>query len=87
MAIDLDAPQYPEGLNLKIFADKLGGDVEIIKWIKSLHRNENLHAEDFMEFSVLTYIIFLCSICINLRTLGKKKVLYTLYLFICFILE
>lgn len=22
--IDLDAPQYPEGLNLKIYADKLG---------------------------------------------------------------
>ncbi len=28
--IELDAPQYPEGLALQIFADKLGGDVDII---------------------------------------------------------
>ena len=28
--IDLDAPQYPEGLNLLIYANKLGGNVDII---------------------------------------------------------
>jgi copper chaperone NosL len=28
--IELDAPQYPEGLGLQIFSYKLGGDVAII---------------------------------------------------------
>ena len=28
--IDLDAPQYPEGLRLFIYADKLAGNVDII---------------------------------------------------------
>jgi copper chaperone NosL len=42
--IELSAPQYPEGLVLKIFADKLGGQVEIINGLnhyigmKTLHR-------------------------------------------------
>lgn len=28
--IELEAPQYPEGLVLRLHADKIGGDVEII---------------------------------------------------------
>lgn len=84
--IDLDAPQYPEGLNLKIFADKLGGDVEIINGLNHYIGMKTLHAEDFIEFSILTYIIFFyAAFALAAAVLGKKKILYTLFsLFVLF---
>jgi len=84
--IDLDAPQYPEGLNLKIFADKLGGDVEIINGLNHYIGMKTLHAEDFIEFSILTYIIFFYALfAIVTAALGKKKILYSLFtLFVLF---
>jgi len=84
--IDLDAPQYPEGLNLKIFADKLGGDVEIINGLNHYIGMKTLHAEDFIEFSILTYIIFFYALfAVVTAALGKKKILYSLFtLFVLF---
>ena len=84
--IDLDAPQYPEGLNLKIFADKLGGDVDIINGLNHYIGMKTLHAEDFIEFSILTYIIFFYALfAIVTAALGKKKILYSLFtLFVLF---
>ena len=51
--IDLDAPQYPEGLNLKLHANKIGGDVEIINGLNHYIGMKTLHADDFIEFTVL----------------------------------
>ncbi len=84
--IDLDAPQYPEGLNLKIFADKLGGDVEIINGLNHYIGMKTLHAKDFIEFSILTYIIlFYALFALVSAILGKKKIIYTLFtLFVLF---
>lgn len=56
--IDLDAPQYPEGLVLKIHADKLAGNVDIINGLNHYIGMKTLHTEDFIEFKVLKYIIF-----------------------------
>lgn len=55
--IYLDAPQYPEGLGLSIYANKLGGDVEIINGLNHYIGMKTLHAEEFIEFTVLPYII------------------------------
>lgn len=84
--IDLDAPQYPEGLNLKIYADKLGGDVEIINGLNHYIGMKTLHAEDFIEFSILTYIIlFYAMLALITAILGKKKILYSVFtLFVLF---
>lgn len=84
--IDLDAPQYPEGLNLKIFADKLGGDVDIINGLNHYIGMKTLHAKDFVEFSILRYIIlFYAFITLIAAILGRKKVLYTVFtLFVLF---
>lgn len=80
--IDLDAPQYPEGLNLKIFADKLGGDVDIINGLNHYIGMKTLHTEDFIEFSILTYIIFFYALfALVTAALGKKKLLYALFTF------
>ncbi|MEI6020100.1 MAG: hypothetical protein WCR21_03150 [Bacteroidota bacterium] len=77
--IELDAPQYPEGLNLKIYADKLGGDVEIINGLNHYIGMKTLHTVDFVEFSILIYIIlFFALFAIITAILGKKKLLYAL---------
>ena len=55
--IQLTAPQYPEGLELFIHADKLSGDVQIINGLNHYIGMKELHKDDFIEFTVLPYII------------------------------
>ncbi|CAN5668358.1 hypothetical protein BH11BAC1_BH11BAC1_14970 [soil metagenome] len=55
--IELSAPQYPEGLVLKIHANKLGGNVDVINGLNHYIGMRTLHAEDFIEFTALPYII------------------------------
>ena len=54
--IQLEAPQYPEGLVLRLHANKIGGDVEIINGLNHYIGMATLHTENFFEFSVLPYI-------------------------------
>lgn len=53
--IELEAPQYPEGLALEIWANKIGGDVEIINGLNHYIGMKTLHTEDFIEFTLLPY--------------------------------
>ncbi|MFN3444850.1 MAG: nitrous oxide reductase accessory protein NosL [Bacteroidia bacterium] len=55
--IELDAPQYPEGLALLIYANKLGGDVDIINGLNHYIGMQTLHTENFIEFTLLPYLI------------------------------
>jgi len=60
--IDLDAPQYPEGLNLLIYANKLGGNVDIINGLNHYIGMKTLHDEDFIEFKILPFVIIFFSL-------------------------
>ena len=60
--IQLTAPQYPEGLILLIYPGKLGGNVDIINGLNHYIGMKPLHAADFMEFTLLPYIIGFFSI-------------------------
>ncbi|WP_258928836.1 hypothetical protein [Flavobacterium davisii] len=55
--IQLDAPQYPEGLVLRLYTHKIGGDVDIINGLNHYIGMATLHTENFFEFSILTYIM------------------------------
>jgi len=55
--IELDAPQYPEGLMMNISANGLGGNVDIINGLNHYIGMKTLHNEDFIEFKILPYII------------------------------
>jgi copper chaperone NosL len=55
--IDLDAPQYPEGLRLQIHATGLQGNVDIVNGLNHYIGMKTLHNEDFIEFKVLPYCI------------------------------
>lgn len=84
--IDLMAPQYPEGLRLLIFTHKLAGDVDIINGLNHYIGMKTLHTKDFVEFSVLPYLVgFFAFAYIITAIIGSKKILYLLLiLFICF---
>ncbi|MEY4383578.1 MAG: hypothetical protein RI995_1120, partial [Bacteroidota bacterium] len=45
--IELDAPQYPEGLALQIYADDIKGNVDIINGLNHYIGMKTLHKEDF----------------------------------------
>jgi copper chaperone NosL len=77
--IELGAPQYPEGLVLTIFANKLGGDVNIVNGLNHYIGMRTLHAQDFPEFTYLQYVIgFFILACIVTAVVGKRPWLVTL---------
>lgn len=55
--IDLWAPQYPEGLALNIWHNKLAGDVDIINGLNHYIGMAHLEQESFPEFQILGYLI------------------------------
>ncbi len=78
--IELDAPQYPEGLSLLIYADKLAGDVEIINGLNHYIGMKTLHTEEFIEFRVLTYILGLYALgCLLVAITAHKKAFRVLF--------
>jgi copper chaperone NosL len=84
--MELSAPQYPEGLTLYLHANKLAGDVESINGLNHYIGMKTLHTEDFIEFTVLPYIIiFFGILTLASAIIGKKKwAITTLILFVIF---
>ena len=86
--IELEAPQYPEGLVLQLHANKIGGDVDIINGLNHYIGMATLHSENFIEFTILPFIfgafalISLALIFIN----NRKAVLGFLSLFVLFVI-
>lgn len=78
--IELDAPQYPEGLELLIYSDNIGGDVDIINGLNHYIGMETLHSENFIEFTLLPYIIGAFALfCLAVVAVNRKKLLFLLF--------
>jgi len=76
--IQLSAPQYPEGLELYIHADKLSGDVDIINGLNNYIGMKPLHEDDFIEFTVLPYALAaLGLIGLLAAAINRKKIFFT----------
>lgn len=56
-SLRLQAPQYPEGLPLHVYAYKLGGRVEIINTLNHYIGMRPIHEEDFPEFRYLPALL------------------------------
>ena len=84
--IELAAPQYPEGLVLKMYPNKLGGNVDVINGLNHYIGMKTLHAENFLEFTILPYIIgFYAFLCLLVVFINRKKWLnYLLISFVTF---
>ena len=75
--IELSAPQYPEGLILKIFAKGLAGDVDVVNGLNHYIGMRTLHSHDFIEFTLLPYIIStLVILGLLTATVNKKNIYY-----------
>lgn len=84
--IELMAPQYPEGLELLIYPHKLAGNVDIINGLNHYIGMKTLHTEDFIEFTLLPYIIsVMAALFFLVAFLAKRKLLNALFvLFVVF---
>jgi len=77
--IELSAPQYPEGLNLIIYPHKLGGQVDVVNGLNHYIGMRTLHTEDFVEFTILPYIIGTFAVFGLLTFLINRKWFYTVW--------
>ncbi|MBS1684395.1 MAG: nitrous oxide reductase accessory protein NosL [Bacteroidetes bacterium] len=84
--IDLDAPQYPEGLRMLIYAKGLAGNVDIINGLNHYIGMKTLHSKDFIEFTVLPYLIGIFAfLFLGVAAMGNRKLMFTLFaLFVSF---
>ncbi len=84
--IDLVAPQYPEGLMLLIYPDRLAGNVDIINGLNHYIGMATLHTDDFIEFKILPAIIACFGVLfIGVGLIGRRKWMnWLLVLFILF---
>ncbi|WP_312476204.1 hypothetical protein [Neobacillus sp.] len=73
------APQYPEGLNIIVYPNKLQGEIDIINGLNHYIGMSNFSKENFPELSYLSYLIGgLAVITLLTAILRNKKVLYGL---------
>jgi copper chaperone NosL len=80
--IELTAPQYPEGLVLKIWADRLDGNVDVINGLNHYIGMRHLHTEDFLEFIVLPWIIKIFAGLGLVILLFNRKKFFTAWFFL-----
>lgn len=84
--IELAAPQYPEGLVLKMYPNKLAGNVDIINGLNHYIGMKTLHTEDFVEFRVLPYIIVFFAVFALAVSIFLRNMKWLLALFILFVI-
>lgn len=84
--IILEAPQYPEGLGMKIWADKITGDVDKINNLNHYIGMAQIKDENFPELQFMKYLIMAMGALGILAALtGKRWALwiYAIYLIVC----
>ncbi|MGX6445447.1 hypothetical protein ACWM35_19715 [Neobacillus sp. K501] len=73
------APQYPEGLNIIVYPNKLEGEIDIVNGLNHYIGMKNFSEENFPELQYLSYIIGgLAALTLITALLRKKAVLYGL---------
>ncbi|MEI8280193.1 MAG: hypothetical protein WCG87_10545 [Bacteroidota bacterium] len=84
--IELNAPQYPEGLSLTIYANGLHGNVDIINGLNHYIGMKTLHNQDFPEFTILPYcVVFFALIFLLVSIVNRKRLLHiSFFLFVAF---
>lgn len=76
-AIYLTAPQYPEGLAMQIWLNKLTGQVEIINGLNHYIGMKHIKVEMFPEFKFLVYVVGVFIVLgLLVAVIGKRKLLF-----------
>jgi copper chaperone NosL len=76
--IDLFAPQYPEGLVMKIWLKNLSGDVDIINGLNHYIGMKKISVEMFPEFHYLIYLVAAFIVYgLLIAVTGSRKILFS----------
>ena len=84
--IQLEAPQYPEGLKMEIWSHKLAGDVNKINGLNHYIGMSLIEEKNFKEFVVMPWLIWaMAAFGILVALIGNRKVLYAyaMYFIVC----
>ena len=75
--IDLFAPQYPEGLTMYIWINKISGQVDIINGLNHYIGMKHIEASMFPEFKFLPYVVgFFMLLGMMVAISGKRRFLF-----------
>ncbi len=74
--IDLEAPQYPEGLGMQIWINKITGDLNTINGLNHYIGMKKIQPDSIKELSIMPYVLgFLIAAGVITGIAGKKKLL------------
>lgn len=75
--IALEAPQYPEGLGMKIWVNKISGDLNTINGLNHYIGMKKIEPDSIKELTIMPYILgFLALSGVLVGLAGRKKLLY-----------
>src|SRR5689334_10229594 len=75
--IFLIAPQYPEGLTMKIWLNRISGQVDIINGLNHYIGMKHIQAEMFPELNYLVYVVaFFMFFGLFVAISGRRKLLF-----------
>src|SRR5665213_3678728 len=74
--IDLDAPQYPEGLGMKIWTHKISGDLNTINGLNHYIGMKKIYPDAIPELKIMPYLIGLLIVAGIVVFFLKKRWLY-----------
>jgi len=75
--IDLFAPQYPEGLTMKIWINTISGDVDVINGLNHYIGMKHITVGMFPEFKFLSYVVgFFMILGVIIALTGYRKILF-----------
>ena len=74
--IDLEAPQYPEGLGMQIWINKITGDLNTINGLNHYIGMKKIEPDSIKELTIMPYILgFLIAAGVLTGIAGKRKLL------------
>jgi len=83
--IDLFAPQYPEGLTMKIWLNNITGQIDIINGLNHYIGMRHIRPEMFPEFDFLVYVVgFYIILGLAIALIGKRTLLFWYLVFTAF---
>ncbi|MFN8276030.1 MAG: hypothetical protein U0T84_00970 [Chitinophagales bacterium] len=84
--IQLEAPQYPEGLKMEIWSSKISGDIDKINGLNHYIGMSQIKEETFPEFKLMPWLIWIMVALIGASAITGKLRLHIVsasYLVLC----
>jgi copper chaperone NosL len=76
--IILEAPQYPEGMQMKIWLYKITGDVDNINGLNHYIGMKMIHEDEFKEFKIMPWALgFLIAFGLLVAFMRKRSLIWT----------